>query len=39
VPRGTTVTARYIVDALGKFLKIFKKKRPVMAARLVAPLG
>jgi histone-lysine N-methyltransferase SETMAR len=32
VPRGTTVTARYIVDALGKFLKIFKKKRPVMAA-------
>jgi hypothetical protein len=25
VPRGTTVNARYIVEALGSFLKILKK--------------
>ena len=31
VPRGTTVNAKYIVGALGRFLKIFRKKRPVMA--------
>jgi hypothetical protein len=33
VLRGTTVNARYIVEALGKFMKIFMKKRAVMAAR------
>ncbi len=33
VLRGTTVNARYIVEALGKFMKIFRKKRPVMATR------
>jgi histone-lysine N-methyltransferase SETMAR len=32
VPRGTTVNVRYIVEALGSFLKILKKKRPVWAA-------
>jgi hypothetical protein len=32
VPRGTTVNATYIVEALGNFMKIFKKKRPIMAA-------
>jgi hypothetical protein len=32
VPKGTTVNARYIVEALGSFLKILRKKRPVMAA-------
>jgi histone-lysine N-methyltransferase SETMAR len=31
VPRGTTVN-NYIIDALGVFLKIFKQKRPKMAA-------
>ena len=31
VPRGTTVNADYIVGALGSFMKIFKKKRPVIA--------
>jgi acyl-CoA thioesterase len=30
---GVTVNARYIVVALGKFMKIFRKKRPLMAAR------
>jgi hypothetical protein len=34
VPRGTTVNARYIVEALGSFLKILKKKRPVMVPSL-----
>jgi hypothetical protein len=33
VPRGNTVNAKYIVDALGKFLKVFKQNRPEMAAR------
>jgi histone-lysine N-methyltransferase SETMAR len=33
VPRGTKVIAMYIVEALGKFLKVFKQKRPEMAAR------
>jgi hypothetical protein len=33
VPRGTTVNARYIVQALGKFMKIFRKKRLEMVAR------
>jgi hypothetical protein len=32
LPSGTTVKARYIVEALGSFLKILKKKRPVVAA-------
>jgi hypothetical protein len=32
VTRGATVNANYIVDALGKFLKVFKQKRPVMVA-------
>ncbi len=32
VPRETTVNAKYIVEALGNFMKIFKKKRPIMAA-------
>jgi histone-lysine N-methyltransferase SETMAR len=32
VPKGSTVTASYIVEALGKFLKVFKQKRPEMAA-------
>ncbi len=32
VPRGTTVNAKYIVEALGNFIKIFKKKRPILAA-------
>jgi hypothetical protein len=27
VPRETTVNANYIMEALGKFLKIFKQKR------------
>jgi hypothetical protein len=35
VPTGTMVNAKYIVDALGKFLKVFKQKRPEM----VVPLG
>ena len=33
VPRGTMVNANYIMDALGKFLKIFKKKRPEVASQ------
>jgi histone-lysine N-methyltransferase SETMAR len=32
VLRGTTVNAMYIVEALGNFIKFFKKKRPIMAA-------
>jgi hypothetical protein len=28
VPKGSTVTASYIVEALGKFLKVFRQKRP-----------
>jgi [histone H3]-lysine36 N-dimethyltransferase SETMAR len=31
VPRGTTVNANYILDALGRFMKIFKQKRPITA--------
>jgi histone-lysine N-methyltransferase SETMAR len=31
VPRGTTVNANYIVEALGKFMRIFKEKRPITA--------
>jgi hypothetical protein len=30
VPRVTTLNANYIVDAMGKLLKVFKHKRPVM---------
>jgi hypothetical protein len=33
VLRGTMMNARYIMEALGKFMKIFRKKRPVMTAR------
>jgi hypothetical protein len=33
MPRGTRVNVNYIVDSLGKFLKIFKQKRLEMAAR------
>jgi hypothetical protein len=32
VPKGTTVNAKYIVEALGTFLKVLRKKRPIMAA-------
>jgi hypothetical protein len=32
VPKGTTVNANHIVEALGKFLKVFRQKRPEMAA-------
>jgi hypothetical protein len=32
VPKGSTVTASSIVEALGKFLKVFRQKRPEMAA-------
>jgi histone-lysine N-methyltransferase SETMAR len=32
MPRGTIVNAKYIVEALSNFMKIFKKKRPIMAA-------
>ena len=32
VPKESTVTASYIVEALGKFLKVFRQKRPEMAA-------
>jgi hypothetical protein len=32
VPRGTMVSATYIVEALSNFMKIFKKKRPIMAS-------
>ena len=31
VPRGTTVNANYILEALGKSMKIFRQKRPVMS--------
>jgi hypothetical protein len=31
IPRGTMVNASYIVEALGKFMKIFRKKRLLMA--------
>jgi hypothetical protein len=33
VPKGQTVNANYIVDALSKFLATFKKKRPNLAAQ------
>jgi hypothetical protein len=32
MPGGTTVNAMYIVEVLGNFMKIFKSKRPIMAA-------
>jgi histone-lysine N-methyltransferase SETMAR len=32
MPRGTTVNANYIVEALGTFMKILRKKRPQMVA-------
>ncbi len=39
VPRGTTVNANYIREALGKFMKIFRKKRLVIAERMIFPSG
>jgi hypothetical protein len=33
VPQGNTVYAKYITEALGEFLEIFKQKRLEMAAR------
>jgi hypothetical protein len=33
VPWGTWVIAKYIMDALGRFLKVFKQKRREMVAR------
>ncbi len=40
VPRGTMVNANYIMEALGKFLKIFKQNRleMVTGGGLVVPL-
>jgi hypothetical protein len=32
-PGGTTMNTNYIMDVQGKFLKVFKQKRLVMAAR------
>jgi hypothetical protein len=31
MPKGTTVNGNYIMEALGKFMNIFRKKRPIMA--------
>jgi len=31
VPKGVLVNSNFIVDALGKFMKIFKKKLPQLA--------
>jgi hypothetical protein len=31
-PGGDPVNANYIVDVLGKFLKVFKQKRPAIVA-------
>jgi histone-lysine N-methyltransferase SETMAR len=33
VPRGTTVNANYIIEALGTFMKILRNKRPQIVAR------
>jgi hypothetical protein len=38
VPRGKTVIANYIVEALSRFLAVFKKKQLNMG-RVVFPLG
>jgi histone-lysine N-methyltransferase SETMAR len=38
VPRGTMVNAKYIVEALGNFVKIFKK-RPIIAVVEWSALG
>ena len=32
MPRGTMVNTNYIVEALGKFIQIFKQKRTITAA-------
>jgi hypothetical protein len=32
--QGATVNAKYIVEALGKFMKIFKQQQSEMAARV-----
>jgi len=31
VPRGILVNTNYIVEALGRFMKVFRKKRAVMS--------
>ncbi len=33
VPQGTTVNGDYVIDVLGRFLKVFKQKRPEMAKK------
>jgi hypothetical protein len=33
VPRGTTVNANYITEAVRRFMKILNEKRPEMAYR------
>ncbi len=33
MPRGKTVNAMFIIEALTRFLRIFKQKKPEMAAR------
>jgi hypothetical protein len=38
VPRSKTVMANYIVEALSRFLAVFKKKR-LNKGRVVFPLG
>jgi hypothetical protein len=39
VPRENPMNVRYIPEALGKFLKIFKQKRPEMVARTGGSTG
>ncbi len=34
VPRGALVNANYLVDVLGKFLQVFKQKRPAIVATM-----
>ncbi len=33
VPQGTPVNGDYVIDVLGRFLKVFKRKRPEMAKK------
>jgi hypothetical protein len=33
VPKGETVNAEYIKKSVARFLKIFRKKRPVMSSQ------
>jgi hypothetical protein len=39
VPRGTTVNANYIVEALGTFMKNLRKKRPQMGPETGCSIG